>query len=191
MLYSIIFNLYNLFNKPQIIDFKYLDNPISVSVEKIEEDKKEYQAYLKKLEEYKKLHYFNGEEDKVIAKKLNRYLNSTLESKGEYIVKYSLSVGIDPYLVTAVMLQETGCAWTCSNLTRTCYNVGGNKGTPSCNGSSYRKFSSINEGIRFAIDKLNSYYKKGLKTPQQINPYYASDKTWYVKINNYMNKLKK
>ena len=97
---------------------------------------------------------------------------------------------MDPYLATAVMLQETGCRWTCSSLTRNCYNVGGNKGKPSCNGGSYRKFSSIDEGIKFAIDKLNSYYKKGLTTPEEINPRYASDKTWYKKVNNYIKLLK-
>ena len=191
MLFTIIFNLYNLLNKPQVIDYNYLNNSINNSIENIQIERKEYEKVLKERQEYLKKHYFNGEEDKQIARKINRYLNSTLKNKGDYIVEYSLKVGIDPYLVSAVMLQETGCAWTCSSLTRNCYNVGGNKGTPSCNGGSYRKFSSINEGIRFAIDKLNSYYKRGLKTPQAINPYYASDKTWYVKINNYMNKLKK
>ena len=36
-----------------------------------------------------------------------------------------------------------------------------------------------------------AYYQKGYKTPKQINPFYAEDQTWYQKINNYMNKLKK
>ncbi len=97
---------------------------------------------------------------------------------------------MDPYLATAVMLQETGCQWTCSKLTRTCNNVGGNKGKPSCNGGSYRKFDTIEDGIKFAINKLNSYYSKGKTTPKQINPHYAEDKTWYKKVENYMKKLK-
>ena len=98
---------------------------------------------------------------------------------------------MDPYLATGVMLQETGCYWTCSYLTRVCNNVGGNKGGPSCNGGSYRRFDTIEEGIKFAINKLNSYYSKGKTTTYEIGPYYASDPKWPTRVNNYINKLKK
>lgn len=140
--------------------------------------------------EYTDLNYFEGESVTEISNKLNKYLKSTLKGKGEYITKYSLQVGIDPYLVTAVMLQETGCYWGCSTLVKSCNNVGGNKGTPSCNKGSYRKFDSIEEGIKFAINKLNKYYQNGLTTAKEINPKYASDKTWYKKVNKYIEKLK-
>ena len=35
----------------------------------------------------------------------------------------------------------------------------------------------------FARLCLFNKIKKGLKTPEKINPYYASDKTWYKKVN--------
>ena len=44
---------------------------------------------------------------------------------------------------------------------------------------------------KFAINKLNSYYKKGLTTTEQIGPKYASDPKWSVRVNRYINKLKK
>ena len=100
-------------------------------------------------------------------------------------------MGLDPYLAAAVMLQETGCYWTCSGLVKKCNNVGGQKGRPSCNGGSYRKFSTLDDGLRFTINKLNSYYKKGKKTPKEINPYYAESKTWHTNVERYMKKLKK
>jgi hypothetical protein len=178
-----IFSFYNFFSK-EYISFDYIDNSVNVSVYNLKNESNEYEEYLRR-------NYFNGESKEEIARKINRYLNSTLKGKGEYIVEYSLSVGMDPYLASAVMLQETGCAWTCSYLTRVCNNVGGNKGKPSCNNGSYKRFSSIEDGIRFAIDKLNSYYKKGYTTAKEINPFYAGDKTWYVKVNNYISKLKK
>ena len=167
-------------NKDIEVNHDYLDSHINLSIKHFESEK----------EEYEKLNTFNGETVDEIATKLNRYLNSTLKGKGEFIAKYSIEVGMDPYLATGVMLQETGCYWGCSYLTRVCNNVGGNKGTPSCNGGSYRKFSTIDEGIKFAINKLNKYYSKGKVTPESINPYYAEDKTWYKKVNNYINKLK-
>ena len=158
----------------------YLDSQINISVSNFID---EYECYQEK-------HYFNGEKIDVIASKLNNHLKGVLKNKGQFIVEYSLSVGMDPYLAASVMLHETGCSWNCSYLATKCYNVGGNKGTPGCNGGGYRKFSSIDEGIRFAINKLNNYYQKGYKTPKQINPFYAEDQTWYKKIDNYMNKLK-
>lgn len=168
----------NIFTKD--INYNYLNNQIYISVSNFEDVYSLYQD----------THYFNGEHVDDIAKKLNKYLNSTLSNKGEFIASYCMEVGMDPYLATAVILQETGCYWGCSYLTKVCNNVGGNKGSPSCNGGSYRKFDSIEEGIKFSIKKLNSYYKKGLTTAEEINPYYAEDKTWYKKVNNYIKKLK-
>lgn len=162
------------------INHEYLDNQIDISILNF---KNEY-------DEYRKLNYFNNESAEEISRKLNRYLKGTLKNKGEFITNYCLSVGLDPYLATSVMLHESGCMWHCSYLTRVCNNVAGNKGNPGCNGGSYRKFNTIEDGIKFAINKLNSYYQKGLTTPKEINPYYAEDKTWYKKIDKYMKKLK-
>lgn len=180
----ILSSLASLFNNDPIdIKLDYLDNQIEVSVNNVNKEYDEYQEYLR-------LHTFNGETDTEIAEKLDRYLNSTLSGKGQFIAEYSISVGMDPYLATAVMLQETGCYWTCSYLTRVCNNVGGQKGKPSCNGGSYRKFATLEEGLKFTINKLAGYYKRGLKTPEQINPHYAMTKTWAPRVQRYINKLK-
>ena len=133
--------------------------------------------------------YFNGESIETISSKLNRYLNSNLTDKGEFIARYSIEVGVDPYLVTAVILEESGCMWTCSYLAQVCNNYGGQKGSPGCNGGSYRSFDSQEEGLMFTINKLASYYYDGLTTPEQINPKYATSTAWASKINNYIDKL--
>ncbi len=172
-----------------ILNMIYKEDKIEMNINSdynliaVNDYKERYESYLKK-------NFFNGESVEEISSKINRYLNSTLEGKGEYITKYSLEVGVDPYLAASVILHETGCQWTCSYLARVCYNFGGNKGTPGCNGGSYRKFSSLEEGLNFAINKLATYYNKGLTTPEQINPSYAASKTWASKINNYMDKLR-
>ena len=165
------------------VNHNYLDNQIQISINNIESEYNEHQEWLR-------LHTFNGETDTEIAEKLDRYLNSTLSGKGQFIAEYSISVGMDPYLATAVMLQETGCYWTCSKLVRNCNNVAGNKGKPSCGSGSYRKFDTIEEGIQFAINKLAWYYNNGLTTPERIGPRYAEDPNWATKVNKYINKLK-
>jgi hypothetical protein len=172
-------NIFSVFFEE--INHNYLDNQINISVSN----------FISEYEYYQEKNYFQGEDSEEIARKINKHLKGVLKDKGEFITEYSLSVGMDPYLAASVMLHETGCTWTCSKLARTCNNVAGNKGKPGCNGGSYRKFDTIEEGIKFAINKLNSYYKKGYTTPKEINPYYATDKTWYKKVENYMKKLKK
>ena len=172
------------FKEPEVIDYSYLTDQVTVGVDLVDRGIVEYKKYYE-------THYFNGEYIDDIAKKIEKYFNSTLNGKAYFVVEYSLSVGLDPYLAAAVMLQETGCYWNCSGLMKKCNNVAGNKGRPSCGGGSYRKFNTLEDGIKFAINKLNSYYKKGKKTPKQINPYYAESKTWHTKVENYMKKLKK
>ena len=158
------------------INHDYLDEQVQIGVDN----------FIVEYDEYQRTHYFNGESIDTISAKIDRYLNSSLDGKGRFITEYSLSVGMDPYLAAAVMLQETGCYWTCSKLVRNCNNVAGNKGKPSCGGGSYRKFDTIEEGIQFAINKLAWYYNSGLTTPEKIGPKYAEDPDWARKVNDFI-----
>ena len=143
------------------------------------------------INEYNKIHYYKNESIEDIIIKINKGLNSTLKNKGKLIVEYSLSKNVNPYLATAIILQETGCKWNCSKLVKECNNVGGNKGKPSCNGGSYRKFNSLDEGIKYAINNLSRYYNSGLITPEQIGKKYASDSKWANKVNKYIEAIRK
>ena len=126
-----------------------------------------------------------------LADKLNRSLNSTISGKGYLIASYSLQLGIDPYMATAIILHETGCNGTCSSLVRECNNVGGQKGGPSCGGGSYKAYSTLDEGIMGYLDNLyRNYYSHGLTTPESIGPKYAASPTWASKVNNYITLIK-
>lgn len=133
----------------------------------------------------------SGQTVEEIAINLNKHLGTDLlMNKGELIASYCISVGVDPYLATAIMLHETGCKTKCSTLVRKCYNVAGQKGTPSCNGS-YKGYVNIDEGIKGAINNLKkNYYSRGLTTAEKIGPRYAESNTWVSKINQYINMLK-
>ena len=155
--------------------------------EKIKAEKQE--AIQVAIEESKIV--FDGLTMDELVNKLNKNLGSTLSGKGQLFAEYSLSKGVDPYLVVAIVLHETGCKYGCSTLTRECNNVGGQKGTPSCNGGSYRSYATIDEGIRGMIDNLYyNYISQGLKTPEQINVKYAESTAWASKINYYINTIK-
>jgi hypothetical protein len=65
------------------------------------------------------------------------------------------------------------------------------KGSPGCDGTSYKKFNTIDDGIKAFIDNLSTnYYKKGLNTVEKINTKYASSSSWSQKVNMYVNKIK-
>jgi hypothetical protein len=172
---------------------------ISKQVQQAKEEKKikeEEEKKKKLLEEQKKAQQqvqqakivYDGMTLNQLAAKLNRSLNSTIKGKGYLIASYSLQRGVDPYIATAIILQETGCKWSCSNLVKKCNNVGGMKGK-GC--GSYQSFSTIDVGITKFIDNLaNNYFSKGLNTPEKMNKKYAESKTWAQKVNAYVKKIK-
>lgn len=126
-----------------------------------------------------------------LSDKLNRSLKSTIAGKGELIASYSLERGVDPYIAVGIMLLETGCNGTCSALVRECNNVGGMKGSPGCDGGSYKTFASLDDGIRSFIDNLaDNYYAYGLTTPETMNSKYAESSTWAMKVNNYISSIR-
>lgn len=126
-----------------------------------------------------------------LAEKLNRSLNSTISNQGYLIASYSLEKGVDPYLAVAIMLHETGCKWDCSTLVKSCNNVGGQKGSPSCGNGSYKRFDSLEDGIKGFIDNLErNYYAYGLDTPEEMNRKYAESTTWASKVNAYIEQIK-
>ena len=162
-------------NKRSTANYMSVDKLKELDVEIIEETSKEEKVYddltLNELSE-----------------KINRSLNSTISDKGYLIVSHSLEMGVDPYMATAIILQETGCKWDCSYLVKTCNNVGGQKGS-GC--GSYSYFPSIDEGIVAFIDNLYyNYVSYGLTTPETINPKYAEDPNWSVNVNRYIESIK-
>ncbi len=122
-----------------------------------------------------------------LGEKLERSLNSDIKGYGNLIATHSMELGLDPYLTLAIILHETGCKWNCSTLVKTCNNVGGQKGGPSCNGGAYKAYNTLEEGIIGYMDNLYlNYYSKGLTTPEAIGPKYAGSSDWASKIQSYI-----
>ena len=139
----------------------------------------------------KKVIVYDGMTLNELTEKLNRSLKSTIAGKGDVFASYSLERGVDPYLAVSIMLLETGCNWSCSSLMRKCNNVGGQKGSPSCDGGSYRAYPSLDEGIKGFIDNIaDNYYAYGLTTPEAMNKKYAESNMWAIKFNNYISSVK-
>ncbi len=134
---------------------------------------------------------FDGLTLEELTIKLNKNLYSNLENKGLYFAEYTKKTGLDPYLALAIVLHETGCKWGCSKLVRECNNIGGIKGSPSCNGGSYRSYETLEAGITGYLEMVyNNYYSKGLTTPELMNPKYAVSTAWASAVNNYMNTIR-
>jgi len=162
------------------------------TLEKAVEKIKKEEIERKKAEEARKaMIVYDGLTLDELSAKLERSLNSTLKGQGKLFAEYSINLGLDPYLALAITLHETGCKWTCSTLVRQCYNVGGMKGSPGCNGGSYKAFNSMEEGIKAYLNNLYyNYYAVGLTTPETIGPKYAASTTWSSKINYYINEIR-
>lgn len=123
-----------------------------------------------------------------LASKLDRSLKNDLSGKGYLYASYSLEKGVDPYLAVAISLEETSCNANCSNLVKTCNNVGGMKGY-GC--GSYGYFNTLDDGIRAFIDNIaKNYVAYGLTTADLMNPKYAENPLWSTNVNNYINIIK-
>lgn len=123
-----------------------------------------------------------------LTDKLNNILSSNLSGMGQYYAKYSIELGVDPYLAVAISMHETGCTWNCSYLARECNNVGGQKGS-GC--GSYKRYDTLEEGIYGFISNIKrNYVDYGLLTADQMNPKYAEDPMWSSKVNKYIEKIK-
>ena len=127
-----------------------------------------------------------------LAEKLNRNLGTGyIAGKGYLIASQCIEKGVDPYIAVAIMLHETGCKYNCSTLVRTCNNVGGQKGSPGCNGGAYKAFATLDDGIIGFINNLHkNYYAKGLNTIETIAPKYAASSAWSSKIRNYVEQIR-
>lgn len=123
-----------------------------------------------------------------LSNKLDRSLKNELSGYGSFIANKAIDLGIDPYLATAIMLHETGCTWKCSNLVKSCNNVGGMKGY-GCGGYGY--FNTLEEGIeRFINNIYNNYYLYGLNTAYLMGSKYAEDPEWSIKVDRHIEKIK-
>jgi len=138
-----------------------------------------------------RIEVYDGLTFEELAEKLNRNLGSTLAGTGDLIASHSIELGVDPYIAVAIILHETGCNWNCSRLVKECYNVGGQKGGPSCGGGSYKSYPSLEAGIHGFVDNLHrNYFSKGLTTPETIGRRYAANPAWSTKINSYVNSIR-
>ncbi len=177
------------------VDKEVLSNMFS-SVNMIEEEaKEEFVDSISELSKEnnvtKRVIVYDGMTMSELTEKLNRSLKSTIAGKGDIFASYSLERGVDPYLAVSIMLLETGCNWSCSSLMRRCNNVGGQKGSPSCDGGSYKSYPSLDEGIKGFIDNIaDNYYAYGLTTPEAMNKKYAASNVWAIKVNNYISSVK-
>ena len=138
--------------------------------------------------EPKKVVVYDNMTMKELTDKLNRVLSSDLSGMGEHYAKYSIELGVDPYLAVAISMHETGCTWDCSYLTKACNNVGGQKGE-GC--GEYKAYDTIEDGIYgFILNIKNNYVDYGLLTADAMNPKYAEDPMWSSKVNKYIEKIK-
>ena len=173
-------------NYMKVEEKKEVQEETKEEVAVVEEEKEEKEE--KEPEVVQNPIVFDGKTMNELAEQLNKSLNSNMAGKGYLIASKSLEYGVDPYMATAIILQETGCKWNCSALVRNCNNVGGQKGS-GCGAYSY--FDSLDAGIEAFISNLyRNYIAQGLTTLEQINTKYASSQQWSVQVNNYIESIK-
>jgi len=141
---------------------------------------------------------YNEETASTIGMKINNYLKNEMEGYGELIAKYSIVYEVDPYLIAAMILENTNCDSECSVLVKKCNNISksiydeANETQMSCFGGWYQKFNTIDDSIKNFVKyvKIN-FYDNELTTPSQIYKTYKKDVRWVFLVNQNIEKIKK
>lgn len=182
-------NVINMSSSNRDVEVQIIDNPdtSSANIKELSMEQAPQAEYIPP-----RVEVYEGMTIEELSEKLNRSLGtSNLQGKGNIIATKCIELGVDPYVATAIMLHETGCRHRCSNLVVKCNNVGGQKGSPSCGGGSYKYYATLDDGIVGHIENLYyRYYSKGLNTVETIGPRYAESKTWVSKINWYVDLIR-
>ena len=174
-------------NKNEIVLAQELYNPTVYKEEVVDLDLTSEEETIQEIVP-ERIEVYNNLTMEELTEKLNRTLSSDLSGKGEIFAKYSVELGVDPYLAVAIAMHETGCTWDCSYLAKACNNVGGQKGT-GC--GEYQAFDTLEDGIYgFILNIKNKYVDYGLMTAEEMNPKYAEDPNWSSKVNKYIEKIK-
>ncbi len=121
---------------------------------------------------------------KTVGAILNKSLGGVLAGTGEIFASLSMEKGMDPFLLAAISVHETGNGT--SSAARNKFNFGG----IMCSGGLCR-YSSVQHGLESFVNVVyKNYYSKGLTTPEAMNSKYAASKTWASKINYWYDVLK-
>ena len=127
---------------------------------------------------------FEGKSIAEVGEVLNKTLGGVLSGWGETIARLSMEKGMDPYLLSAISVHETGNGT--SSAARNKYNFGG----IMCS-SGLCRYSSVEDGIVSFVNVVyNNYYSKGLTTAESMNKKYAASSSWATKVNSWYNTIK-
>lgn len=186
-------NVINMSSSNRVVEAQVIDNPVTVEsssdaqVEELSMEQAPQAEYIPP-----RVEVYEGMTIEELSQKLDRSLgNGTLAGKGSLIANKCIELGVDPYIAVAIMLHETGCSYSCSNLVISCNNVGGQKGAPSCGGGSYKYYATLDDGIVGHIENLyRNYFSRGYNTVSTIGSRYAESNTWASKINWYVEQIR-
>ncbi len=136
---------------------------------------------------------FNGESIESIGKKFDKYTKKTpLEGYGEYIARTSINKGVNPYLISGIILENSNCKIECSVIFKECNNLTGLKGEPGCFGGTYKKYDKIEDSISDLVNQINKdYYTKEMQAPYKMYKSYGKNSSWALKVSNFMDAIKR
>ena len=127
---------------------------------------------------------FEGKSVLEVAEVLNKTLGGVLVNQGEAFARLSMEKGMDPYLLVAISIHETGNGT--SSAARNKYNFGG----LMCSGR-LCTYSSVEDGIEKYVNVVyKNYFLQGLTTAETMNKKYAASTSWAMQVNAWYDRIK-
>lgn len=127
---------------------------------------------------------FEGKSLSEVGSTLNKTFKGALKDQGEYFAYLAMDKGMDPYLLAAISIHETGNGT--SNAAVNKHNFGG----VMCSGK-LCVYESFSVGLSKYVDVVyRNYFSKGLTTPEAMAKKYAASTSWASKVTNWYNTIK-
>ena len=134
---------------------------------------------------------YNGESvEKIIEKMKKFFVETPLEGYEENIVNVSVRNNVNPYLVSAIILESTSCKYNCTVIFNECNNVSSTKGKPGCFGGSYRLYDSVEDSIKDLVESIKSKFSEDEQIPNKMYSKFDRNAIWAFKVNKYMDEIK-
>ncbi len=178
-------------NQANILMF---NNDFMIYLNPIEKDKPEPIKEEEKKEEEKVVDTkFNGESIESIGKKIDKYCKKTsLEGYGEYIARTAITKGVNPYLISGIILENTNCKIECSVIFQECNNTTGMKGEPGCFGGVYKQYNKVEDSISDIVNYISKeFYTPEMQSPYKMYKVYGKNSSWALKVSNFMDAIKR
>ena len=106
--------------------------------------------------------------------------------------KNAIIKGVNPYLISGIILENSNCKVECSVIFKECNNTSGMRGSPGCFGGAYKSYNKLEDSISDLVNLISKdFYTIEMQAPYKMYKEYGKSSSWALKVSNFMDAIKR